>query len=46
MYTPYALALELDNFIWQIDIYPNIGSVIGLKDIVAVVNDLFNSVVK
>ena len=36
----YALAIELDNFIWQIDIYSNLDSIIGLEDILNLVNDL------
>ena len=35
-----ALAIELDNFIWKIDIYPNLDSIIGLEDILNLVNDL------
>ena len=40
LYNLYALAIELDNFIWQIDIYPNLNSIIGLEDILNLVNDL------
>ena len=42
LYNLYALALELDNFIWQIDIYPNIDCIIGLNDIMSLVNNLLN----
>ena len=40
--TLYALALELDNFIWQIDIYPHLDYIIGLNDMMSLVNDLLN----
>ena len=40
LYNLYVLALELDNFIWQIDIYPNLDCIIGLNEIMSVVNDL------
>ena len=40
MYNLYALALELDDFICQIDIYPNLDSVVGPKDIMNIFNDL------
>ena len=40
IYNLYALAIELDSFIWQIDIYPNLDSIIGLEDILNLVNDL------
>ena len=29
IYNLYSLALELDNFIWQIDIFPNLDSIVG-----------------
>ena len=40
IYNLYALALELDNFVWQIDIFPNLDSIIGLTDIINLFNDL------
>ena len=40
IYNLYALALEIDDFIWQIDIFPNLDSVIGLKNIMDLFNDL------
>ena len=40
IYNLYALALELDNFVWPIDIFPNLDSIIGLTDIINLFNDL------
>ena len=40
IYNLYALALELDNFVWQNDIFPNLDSIIGLTDIINLFNDL------
>ena len=40
MYNLYALALELDDFIWQIDIFPNHDCIFGLKEMMDTVNDL------
>ena len=46
IYNLYVFAIELDNFIWQIDIYPNLDSIIGLEDILNLINDLFNFAVR
>ena len=40
IYSLYALALELDDFIWQLDIFHNLDSIIGLKGIIDLFNDL------
>ena len=40
IYNLYVLALELDDFIWQIDIFPNLDCIVGLKDIMILFNDL------
>ena len=43
IYNFYVLALELDTFIYQMDIFPNFDSIVGLKDIMAVFNDFLNA---
>ena len=44
IYNLFALALELDDFIWQTDIFPNLDSIIGLKGIMDIFNDLLTLV--
>ena len=34
------MAIEFDDFFLQVDLYPNIDAVIGLKDILDLYNDL------
>ena len=34
------MATEINNFLWQIDLYPILDEIIGLKDVSDMLNDL------
>ena len=40
IYNLYAMATTFEHFFWQIDLYPNLDAVIGLKDILHLFHDL------
>ena len=40
IYNLCALAVEFDDFFWEIDLYPNLDAIIGLKDVLNHFDDL------